>query len=84
MKYGLPIFGLVVAFLAVLYILTLSSKEKFSKEMVDMTQEKRTVEFEDSSYAQRTNHFDAAPYSMAPLEGVQTPFQVNQFKSYIT
>jgi hypothetical protein len=84
MKYGIPIFGLVVAFLAVLYILTLSSKEKFSKELVDMTQEKRTMDYEDSSYVQRTNHFEAAPYSMAPLEGTQTPFQVNQFKSYIT
>jgi hypothetical protein len=83
MKYGLPIFGLVVAFLAVMYILTLASKERFTKELVETSQQARAMEYEDSSYVQRTNHFEPAEFSMAPLEGTQTPFQVNQFKSYI-
>jgi hypothetical protein len=83
MKYGLSIVGLVVAFLVVVYILSLSSKETFTKELTDTSQQKRAIEFEDSSYVQSTNHFDPAAYSMGPLEGTQTPFQVNQFKSYV-
>jgi hypothetical protein len=41
------------------------------------------VATEDSSYAQRTNHFDPAPYTMGPIQGMETPFQVNQYRSYV-
>lgn len=49
----------------------------------DKAQEIRTILTEDSSYAQQTNHMDPAPFSMGPIEGTQTPFQVNQYRAYV-
>ena len=37
----------------------------------------------DSSYAQRTNHMPRPKVKTPPLEGIQTPFQVNSHQSYI-
>ena len=84
MKRMFPLLGLFVAFAIVVYILNLSKKETFVKEFVDSKQEARTIATEDSSYAQRTNGFVPADYNMGPIPGMETPFQVNQFKSYVT
>lgn len=64
-------------------VLVMNSKEKFQPEFLDKTQLQRTVRSEDSSYAQTTNHMKFAPYSIGPLHGMQTPFQVNQYKAYV-
>ena len=64
-------------------VLVMNSKEKFQPEFLDKTQLQRTVRSEDSSYAQTTNHMKFAPYSIGPLQGIQTPFQVNQYKAYV-
>ena len=37
----------------------------------------------DSSYEQRTNHMPRPKVTTPPLEGIQTPFQVNSHQSYI-
>jgi len=37
----------------------------------------------DSSYEQRTNHMPRPKVTTPPLEGIQTPFQVNAHQSYI-
>jgi len=37
----------------------------------------------DSSYAQRTNHMPQPPVKSPPLEGLQTPFQVNAYRAYV-
>ena len=49
----------------------------------DKAQVIKTILTEDSSYAQQTNHMEPAPFSMGPIEGTQTPFQVNQYRAYI-
>jgi hypothetical protein len=72
-----------LALLAVFLVTRVSIQEKFQPEFLDKTQVRKTVANEDSSYAQRTNHLDPAPYSMGPIEGVETPFQVNQYRSYV-
>jgi hypothetical protein len=72
-----------LALLAVFLAMRVSIQEKFQPEFLDKTQVRKTVANEDSSYAQRTNHLDPAPYSMSPIEGVETPFQVNQYRSYV-
>lgn len=73
-------FLLAVAVLAgVLYL----TRERFQPEFLDKSQVRRTVSREDSSYAQQTNHMNPAPYDMGPVSGMQTPFQVNQYKAYI-
>ena len=70
--------------LLVLFLVTrVSIQEKFQPEFLDKTQVRKTVAVEDSSYAQRTNHLDPAPYSMGPIQGMETPFQVNQDRSYV-
>jgi hypothetical protein len=60
-----------------------STREKFVAEFIDTKQEGRTNDLADSSYSQRTNHFVPAPFPMGPIEGVQSPFQVNQYKAFI-
>jgi hypothetical protein len=75
----LLIAGLVIA--AVLMMQ--QTREKFAAEFIDKTQDKRTISVEDSSYAQVTNHAVPRHYSMGPIEGIQTPFQVNQYKAYV-
>lgn len=70
---GLLVIGLVI----------FSPREKFQPEFLDKRQVDKTVALEDSSYVQRTNHIDPAPFQLGPIAGMQTPFQVNQYKSYV-
>jgi len=72
-----------LALVAIYLVTRLSVQEKFQPEFLDKTQVRVTVSNEDSSYAQRTNHLDHAPFSMGPVQGIETPFQVNQYRSYV-
>jgi hypothetical protein len=75
-----PLLALVLA-LIVLYIAL--PRERFQPEFLDKSQVDKTVAVENSSYAQVTNHADPAPYSMGPIQGLQTPFRVNQYRAYV-
>jgi len=57
--------------------------ERFQPEFLDKKQVMKTVRVEDSSYDQRTNHMDFTPYSLGPVEGTPSPFQVNQYRAHI-
>lgn len=72
-----------LALVAIYLVTRLSVQEKFQPEFLDKTQVRKTVAVEDSSYAQRTNHLDHTPFSMGPIQGMETPFQVNQYRSYV-
>ena len=72
-----------VALVLIYLAMRVSVQEKFQPEFLDKTQVRTTVATEDSSYTQRTNHVQPAPYSMGPIQGMETPFQVNQYRSYI-
>ena len=72
-----------LALLVIFLAMRVSVQEKFQPEFLDKTQVRKTVATEDSSYAQRTNHVNPAPYSMGPIQGMETPFQVNQYRSYV-
>ncbi len=74
---------LLIAGLVIAAVLMTQTREKFAAEFIDKTQDKRTIAVEDSSYAQVTNHAVPNHYSMGPIEGIQTPFQVNQYKAYV-
>ena len=76
-----PLLALFAA-LVVLYFAI--PREKFQPEFLDKTQVDKTVATENSSYAQRTNHVDPTRYSMGSVQGFQTPFQINQYKAYLT
>lgn len=73
----------LLAAIAVLAFVLYSSRERFSLEFNDYTQDKRTKSREDSSYSQQTNHMQFAPADMGPIQGMETPFQVNQYKAYV-
>jgi hypothetical protein len=73
---------LVVALFALMLVLYLG-RERFQPEFLDKSQVRNTVAREYSSYSQQTNHMDLAPFPMAPIGGMETPFQVNQYKSFV-
>jgi hypothetical protein len=73
----------LLAALLIVGAVVATSVEKFQPEFLDRTQIAKTIAVEDSSYDQRTNHLDPAPYSTASVQGIETPFQVNQYTSYM-
>ena len=75
---------LLVGAILVIALVMMRSRERFQPEFLDKAQVRKTVAVENSSYAQTTNHMDHAPYSMGPITGVETPFRVNQYTSYMT
>ena len=66
-----------------LALILLKQTERFQPEFLDRTQVAKTIAVEDSSYDQKTNHMDPAPYRMGPITGVETPFRVNQYTSFV-
>jgi hypothetical protein len=72
----------VGALLLVGFVL-MKNMERFEPEFLDKRGVRKTVSVEDSSYAQQTNHLDLPGYSMGPIVGTQSPFQVNQYRAYI-
>ena len=78
-----PYILLVVAVILVALAWQTFSRERFQPEFLDKTQEKVRLATENSSYAQTTNHVDPAPFNMGPIPGIETPFQVNQYKAYV-
>lgn len=74
---------LLLAGLAVLALVLYLGRERFQPEFLDKSQVQTTVARENSSYAQQTNHMDPAPVAMGPVQGMETPFQVNQYRAYV-
>lgn len=58
-------------------------REGFVPEFLDQGNVKQTQKTSTSSYAQETNHFKPTPSVPEPIDGVQTPFRVNMFNSYM-
>jgi hypothetical protein len=77
-----PIVFFVIA-LSVLAFVLHTTRERFQPEFLDKRQVRTTVAHEDSSYNQQTNHMNPAHYDMGPVSGMQSPFQVNQYKAYV-
>lgn len=74
---------LLAAGLLLIALVMMKTTERFQPEFLDKAQVRKTVAVENSSYAQTTNHVDLAPYSMGPINGIETPFRVNQYTSYV-
>ena len=75
--------GFLLAAFLVLALVMLKTTEKFQPEFLDRTQIAKTIAVEDSSYDQKTNHMDPSPYATGPVRGIETPFRVNQYTSYV-
>jgi hypothetical protein len=74
---------LLVIALFVMMLVLYFMREGFQPEFLDKRQVRNTVAREYSSYEQYTNHMDPAPVQMGPIGGMETPFQVNQYKSFV-
>jgi hypothetical protein len=73
--------ALAVALLVVMFVLP--KRENFVPEFLDQGNVKQTQKTSTSSYSQETNHFKLTPPMSEPIDGVQTPFRVNMFTSYM-
>lgn len=74
----------LAAAIGIIVMVLLPKKEGFVPEFLDQGNVKQTQKTSSSSYAQETNHFKLTPPIPEPIEGVQTPFRVNMFNSYMT
>jgi hypothetical protein len=77
-----------LSFLAILVGLGLlfmifNNREGFSKEFIDRSNEEKTDQTRVSSYRQETNHFKPTHALQEPPHGIETPFRVNQYNSYV-
>lgn len=80
-----PLLGALLAILIIVGVVMfiLRSRENFVSEFLDRGNLKQTWKTSSSSYAQETNHFKLTPPVPEPIDGVQTPFRVNMFNSYM-
>ena len=74
---------LFLAAVLVIGLVMMKTTERFQPEFLDRTQIAKTIAVEDSSYDQHTNHMNPAPVRMGPVQGMETPFQVNQYRAFI-
>lgn len=74
--------GLLVAVGVILYVLS-GYREPFVPEFLDQRGVKKTAMTSTSSYNQQTNHLTPSKYMQEPIPGVETPFRVNMYDSYI-
>ena len=74
---------LIVVGVLLVWYLASRSKETFAAEFVDQTHAKRTADTAHSSYAQTTNHMERTPYPQEPILGMETPFRVNMYNSFM-
>lgn len=75
--------ALAVAVIVVLAMLT-KTWEPFALEFVDSTNMQRTDVNKDSSYAQVTNNVKPpSDLGIPPVTGMETPFRVNLFNSFV-
>jgi hypothetical protein len=79
---NLSFLGILVAVIAVLFVLS-NYREPFVPEFLDQGNVIATSKTRTSSYTQDTNHFKMQPYPQPPIQGVETPFRVNMFDSYV-
>lgn len=80
---GLLGFIVLLLGIAVVAMVLLPKREQFVPEFLDQGNVKQTAKTSTSSYAQETNHFKLTPPVPEPIDGVQTPFRVNMFNSYM-
>ena len=73
----------IAAGLALLGFLIFRNRENFVAEFTDRTNEKATVNSEVSSYRQVTNSMEPTHPRYENPPGIETPFRVNQFNSFM-
>ena len=81
-QHSLPVY-LCLALGAIL-VYAMITREGFQPEFLDQGNVQRTQDTSISSYSQRTNAVRPdGHFSAPPIQGMESPFRVNQFNSYI-
>ena len=73
----------VIAGVLLICFLVSRNREGFSKEFIDRSNEEKTDQTRVSSYTQETNHFKPTVPLYEKPNGMETPFRVNMYNSYI-
>ena len=75
----------VVTIISIFHWISLHSAKPdgFVQEFVDRSNEEKTDKTRVASYSQETNHFKPTEAMYEPPGGMETPFRVNQYNSYI-
>ena len=74
----------ILAIVAIIVVIVLTTrKEHFAAEFVDNSKERKNDLTRLSSYAQETNHFRPVASLQEPITGLETPFRVNLYNSYM-
>ena len=76
-------FVAILAGLAVVWFVISKYREGFEISFVDKTNDKKTEETSASSYAQQTNNYKPTESAPRPPPGVETPYRVNAWNSYV-
>ena len=76
-------FVAILAGLAVVGYVLYSSREGFESSFVDHTNEKKTERTRVSNYEQTTNNFKPTPSMPVSPPGIETPYRVNAWNSYV-
>lgn len=74
--------AIVAGILLIAYLLT-RTKEPFVSEFLEQGNVRRTAETASSSYKQQTNHFKMTKGPEEKPDGIETPFRVNIWDSYM-
>lgn len=74
---------LIVAGVLLVWYLASKTQETFVPEFLDQSNVKRTADRSSSSYEQKTNHAIPTAYDKDPIPGMETPFRVNMFNSFM-
>jgi len=73
-----------LAIVAIIVVIVLSTRrEHFAAEFVDHSKERKNDLTRVSSYAQETNHFKPINAMHEPIPGLETPFRVNLYNSFM-
>jgi hypothetical protein len=76
-------FVALLAGLAVVGYVIYMSREGFEIAFIDKTNDRKTDETRTSSYVQQTNHYKPTEPAPRPPAGVETPYRVNTWNSYV-
>lgn len=74
---------LILAFVALWFVLRKIQRETFVPEFLDQRNVAKTSKTRQSSYKQETNQFVPMENPQEPIEGVESPFRVNLYNSYM-
>lgn len=76
-------FVAIIAGLGLVWYVITKYREGFEIAFIDKTNDRKTDETRVSSYAQQTNNFKPTQPPPVPPSGVETPYRVNTWNSYV-